>query len=560
MVKNPTKKVIHFSILILLIGLIKCANQLPPPGGDPDKIPPKIVEVYPADGTTKYDDNYFEIEFSEYVDKRSVTEAIFISPFIEGGLEYNWTGTSLEVKFPDKLKEDVTYSITIGTDVVDLNNKNRMAQAFTFSFSTGDKIDRKIISGKVYGSKTEGIFIYAYKLEENSDSLLKHKPDYVSQTGVDGSFSLQGLGSGNYRVFAVNDNFKDYLFQQDQDEIGIPQQDISLSDIDSVYTDLHLLLFNADTTKPRLISVAMTDRYHLLVGTSKIITHASINSGNFLLVDSTNNNQITVEYAFKGNTKPEEFILMIDEEINPSNEVYLFADSLVDQLGNIMRNDYTKIVISDRIDTSSINIFATEPDAKGSVDYENPEIKIFFDEAFNKDFNFTAVALTDTFNKPISFDIDFYDDATLVVKPAENLKPDKNYLVKLQLIQFIDLAGNSRDSLYTLRFTTISGLDFTGLSGTIINVGSTNFPTLVLENTADTSIKYQQKPNVDKFAFSRIEPGEYLLWCYLDENQDGKYNYGWPQPIEFSESFSFFPDTINLRPRWEVSDVVFRYK
>ena len=65
---------IFFLFSFLLLG---CANQLPPPGGDPDKIPPTIVEFYPPNGTTNYDDDYFEVTFSEYVDKRSATEAIF---------------------------------------------------------------------------------------------------------------------------------------------------------------------------------------------------------------------------------------------------------------------------------------------------------------------------------------------------------------------------------------------------------------------------------------------------------------------------------------------------
>jgi len=104
--------------------LIKCANQLPPGGGEVDKIPPKIVDVYPPDGTINYEENYFELDFSEYVDKRSVKDAIFISPFIEGSFTYSWSGTSLEVTFPEKLKDNVTYTITIGTDAVDLNNKN----------------------------------------------------------------------------------------------------------------------------------------------------------------------------------------------------------------------------------------------------------------------------------------------------------------------------------------------------------------------------------------------------------------------------------------------------
>ena len=545
---------------MMLFGIIRCANQLPPPGGAPDKIPPEIVEVYPSDGTTKFSDDYFEIKFSEYVDKRSVTDAIFISPFIEGALEYSWTGTSLEVTFPEKLKEDVTYTITIGTDVVDLNNKNRMAQAFTFSFSTGDKIDRKIISGKVFGKEKEGIFIYAYKIDAGADTLLKRKPDYVSQTGIDGNFKIQGLGTGNYRVFAVNDNFKDYLFQQDQDKIGIPQQDILLGENDSLFADLRFLLFDADTSKPRLISAIMTDKNHLLVGCSKEVEQKSIIAKNFFLFDSTESKNYPIEYAFKGKTKPEEFILMLNQEINPASEVYLFADSLIDLLGNKIENDFTKVVVSDRVDTNSVKINSTEPAANELVDYENPDIKIFFDEAFNKNFNVTAIALSDTFNKPISFDIDFYDDATLVIKPAETLKPDKNYVLKIQLGQFADINGNKTDSLFVLKFKTISGLDFTGVSGNIINLDYTKSPILVLENTESLELKYEQKPEADKFEFSRIEPGKYLLRCYLDKNGDGKYNYGWPDPIEFSESFSFYPDTLNLRPRWEVTDLVFRFK
>ena len=546
--------------LLLSFILIKCANQLPPSGGEEDKIPPKIVTVFPADGTTKFDKNYFELEFSEYVDKRSVREAIFISPFVEGNFTYSWSGTTLEVTFPEKLKDDVTYTITIGTDVVDLNNKNRMTQAFTFSFSTGDKIDRRIISGRVYGKEKEGIFIYAYKMQEGPDTLLNRKPDYVSQTGVDGNFSLQGLGAGNYRLFAVNDKFRDYLYQQDQDEIGIPHTDIILSETDSLYSDIYFMLFNADVSSPRLISGIMTDRNHMIVSTNKVLDKKSILAENFSLVDSTENKVYEVDYAFKGKTKPEEFILMFDAEINPANQVYLLSDTLIDLMGNIMIGDFTKVVVSDRPDTSSIKIVSTEPAAGGMVDFEKTEIKISFDEAFNKDFKVSAVSFTDTLNNPVGFDIQFFDDATLWIKPDENLRPDKDYLVKLQLGNFVDLAGNKKDSLFTLKFRTISGLDFTGLSGNVINLDYSKNPILMLESVETPQLKYEHKPNLDKFEFNRVEPGKYLLWCFLDADSSGKYNYGWPEPIDFSERFAFHPDTVNLRPRWEVTDLIFRFK
>jgi hypothetical protein len=139
-----SKELILQSIILIII--LGCASQLPPGGGDVDRVPPEIVEVYPANGTTNYDGNYFEIEFSEYIDKRTFNEALFISPIVEGRLQFDWTGTSIIVEFVEGLKKDITYTITIGTDVVDLNNKNRMAQSYSFSFSTGSTIDRREVT------------------------------------------------------------------------------------------------------------------------------------------------------------------------------------------------------------------------------------------------------------------------------------------------------------------------------------------------------------------------------------------------------------------------------
>ncbi len=560
MIHRSADKITIATSLLFFIFILKCANQLPPTGGDVDKIPPTIIEVFPLSGTTNFDKDYFEIEFSEYVDKRTVRDAIFISPFIEGSLEFSWIGTTLQVTFPEELKKDVTYTITIGTDIVDLNNRNRMAQAFTFSFSTGDKIDKKIISGKVYGKQKEGIFIFAYKLENGSDSLLNSKPDYASQTGVDGNFRLEGLGSGKYRVFAVNDKFRDYLFQSEQDEIGIPSKDIVLTESDSIYSDLNLFLFNADNSKPRLIGGVMTDKNHLLVTCSKEIDPTILQPWNFSLIDSTDNKEYKIQYTFNGKTKPEEFILMFDAELNPSNQVFLTADTLMDLLGNLMMNDFTQIIVSDRVDTSSIKINSTLPAQNGVISSEKPEVKIFFDEAFDKELVKSAITLTDTINNRINFNIEYYDDATLVIKPVDKLKTEKDYLLKLQLGKFVDIAGNSTDSLFTLKFKTNSGLEFTGLSGKVLNLDYSRNPVLILENGETPNLKYDQELITENFEFSRIEPGKYVLWCFLDENNDGEFNFGSIEPINFSETFSVYPDTINLRPRWEITDLNFKFR
>ena len=93
------------------------------------------------------------------------------------------------------------------------------------------------------------------------------------------------------------------------------------------------ILSNADVSAPRLISGVMTDRNHLLVSANRLLDKKSIYSENFSIVDSTENKVYEVAYAFKGKTKPEEFILMFDAELNPSNQVYLLADTLTDLNG-----------------------------------------------------------------------------------------------------------------------------------------------------------------------------------------------------------------------------------
>ncbi len=561
----PSSTKLAFGGILLSFFLLQCANQLPPSGGDVDRIPPEIEEVYPADGTTNYDEDYFEIDFSEYVDKRSVREAVFISPFIEGALDFDWTGTSVEVSFPEVLRKDITYTITIGTDVVDRNNNNRMLQSYSFSFSTGDKIDRKMVSGKVFGKNKEGIFLYAYKIGIDTDTMLTRKPDYVSQSGQNGNYTLNGLAAGSYRIFAVNDKFKDLLYQQDQDEIGLPFKDVMLTDEDSVFTNLNFLLFNADTTKPRLISGVMTDKYHLLVAFNKELNSEEISAANFSLFDSTMNKQTDVKYLYKGRTKPEETILVVEKEMNIDSDIFIFADYLIDLSGNVTTKDFKKIIVSDRPDTSAVNVVATEPNKNGVVDFSDPKIKIFFDDAFSKDGINAAITFEDTLKNSVPFKFDLYDDATLIVTPSVELKPEVDYRIKINLNNFIDASGNKNDSVFVLTFNTISGLDFTGLSGKLISPDTINLdfspqPILVLENSEDKNIFHKKNITSEDFEFTRVEPGKYVLWCFLDEDADGEFNYGYPFPFEHSEKFFFYPDTLNLRPRWEITDLQFQLK
>ena len=88
-----------------------------------------------------------------------------------------------------------------------------MLNAYSFSFATGDKIDKRSIAGNVYGKDIEGTLIFSFKYADDTTKYLEKKPDYLSQMEEIGTYKLNGLAESVYRVLAVNDEFRDLLYQ-----------------------------------------------------------------------------------------------------------------------------------------------------------------------------------------------------------------------------------------------------------------------------------------------------------------------------------------------------------
>jgi len=186
-----------------------------------------------------FSDDYVQFEFSEYTQKNSFKDAFFISPSVGGTIDFNWTNKTVTIKFPEPLRKNTTYVISIGTDILDYNNRNRMANSYTLTFSTGTQIDKRIIGGKIFSKNADGILIFAYKNEGQVINPINEKPQYITQVGADGSFKIAGLSAGNYRLFAIRDQYKDYLFQPNQDDYGVYHGDVKLSKSDSVISGIN---------------------------------------------------------------------------------------------------------------------------------------------------------------------------------------------------------------------------------------------------------------------------------------------------------------------------------
>jgi hypothetical protein len=558
--KNRLKK--YFIIIIQGIILAGCANQLPPGGGPVDTVPPKIMESYPVSGTTNFTDDYIEFDFSKYLDKQTLNGSLFISPAIEGDLNLDWTGTSVRIKFPQKLIKNKTYVVTIGTDLEDYNNHNRMSAAYNIAFSTGDKIDKGEITGKVFDPKPDGVMIFAYIIGDSVINPMVKKPDYISQTGAGGSYRLLGLAPASYRIYAVRDQGHDLIYQPEQDDIGMANTDVKLTESDTLYPGLNFFLTKVETVKPRLVTAVMTDKFHILVNFSKEIDSSIIRSNNFMIIDSTGKKTVKPVYAFKGNTKPTEIVLVTKNDFPAKDEVYLIADTIKDKFSNIFTNDFAQITLNEKPDTTKPGITNTVPiRGSSSVDFQGTNILFYFNDAFDTSTAKSKIVFSDTSGKKIPYNVFFMDDASFKITALHDLEANTDYIIKLDLNGFRDAAGNAYDSVYQYKFKTINGLDFTGVSGTTENVDFSQNPVLILQGVDGEKDTYQfALNNSNKFNFDRVQAGKYSLWGYYDTDSSKSYSFGKSFPFKPAEKFYFYPDTLNLRARWTVTNTKFIFK
>ncbi|MBI1938540.1 MAG: Ig-like domain-containing protein [Ignavibacteriales bacterium] len=544
--------------LLLSIIIARCANQLPPGGGEVDKVSPQILEVFPLNGAINYKGDYFEITFSEYVEKRSAQEAIFISPPIGKGVEYDWSGRTLSVYFKDTLKENTTYTITIGADVADLNNHNKMEEPFTFAFSTGSQVDNGTIAGKVYDDEPVGVMVFAYKHLNDEPDPTNQKPDYISQVGKNGKYTLLGLGLGKYDLFAFKDRLRDFKYARNEDEYGVQFKEIILSTEKNKIENVDFFLTIEDTLPPSISNVRMNDANHLLVEFTEPVDSSKISVSNFYIYDSTAQKQRVPKYFFKGSARDKQFFIGIADSLIPQNNYYLVSEKIIDRSGNLSGREETQFSVKTEKDTvvpSVSKIIGQYQENK--IDYDEPVVTVKFDDGVELNDIEKKIVVEDSKKIFVPFDVKRKDDAEFDIRIGTNLKQKTDYELKIDLRDIKDASGNKRDTVYESKFTTASELDFSGVSGNVVNSEDSANTFVVLKSVPPEKNIYKQKVKSNKtFSMKKIVPGKYLLWSFIDSNNDSVYSYGSVKPFKQAEKFTFYPDTLNLRARWPVGEII----
>lgn len=549
--------------IVAALTLVSCANQLPPDGGPIDTIPPTIISTYPAPYTVHFDDKKIVLEFDKYVDHRSVEESIFISPYV-GSVEYNWSGREVEITFSEKVRRNRTYVVNVGTDVVDLRNRNRMAQAFTLAFSSGDDIDHGAIRGKVFplkpGDPVEGVMIFAYNLSGlNPDTLDPHTvtPDYITQNGKNGEFSLLHLAFGSYRLFAIKDEYRNLLYDPEVDEYGVLAMDVRLTPDDTLQSNLTMRLAREDTTAPRLTKAEARDARHLVLGFSEAIDTAGATPLQIQIIDTLKNSRLTSHSVFANLPKLSSFTVVTGQQDSATGYTItiLAAKDLVGNPINFSANSLT-FRGGSKIDSAAPRISSISiPDSSRGIVLQ-PAIHLQFSDAVREKTLTDAVTLKDSVGRTIRTSIVWLDRAAMSVIPLNKLSSKSWHTLSVLTHAAEDWSGRRfRDSLRVIRFETLDAESFSAIEGTVIDRNSSDTKGSVVVTVESVEAKESRThsavaaPN-GSFILPEVVEGRYVLGGYRDRNSNGVYDPGKPFPFVPSERFNVVQDTLKVRARW----------
>ncbi|MGA9408468.1 MAG: Ig-like domain-containing protein [Bacteroidota bacterium] len=561
-------KFFETSVVVLLFVLYGCAGQRPPEGGPVDTTPPEIISVSPSPNTTGYTSSSISLEFSKYVERRSVEESIFISPYVKN-VEFDWSGREVEINFGEKLKKNTTYVVTVGTDVVDINNRNRMAHAFSFAFATGAEIDRGEILGRVFDEKPAGIMIFAYQLDSlKADTLnpMKQKPDYITQTGNVGDYSLTHLAFGSYRVLAVRDEFRNLVYDPETDAMSTAPSDIHLNEHDSVWSDLNFQLSLEDTTPPRLVLATAKDDRHVELKFSENLDVTSLAREDFSIFDTGRTRGLHVVDFFPNLENPS-LVVLITESQRQDSLYKVFITGVKDRAGHVINplaSSKQFTIVSTPDTTPPRLIFATALDSTARLPMDG-RFQFDFDDALQQQSAEHAVELRDRDSANVPLFFTWNSAASFTAIPRQALQPDYPYTFFILVDSLRDGAGNhTKDSTRKISFRTINPELLGSIEGVIADTDTSHLDRYVV--IAENSAEKVKKPvrlttqRGEKFLFPQINPGEYRLKAFQDEYSSGVYYSGKPFPFIPAERFAVYPDSIKVRARWPVEGVIIKFK
>lgn len=550
--KSSIESFAFYSISILHCFLLfSCAQIITPTGGPRDTQAPEITQAQPTNFSTNFQQKDIHIQFNEWIQPlTNAKNQVIISPEIEPFPSITIARNDLSIRFKNALEPNTTYSIFFGDNIKD-NNEGNPYPNFKYVFSTGNFLDSLIIKGHITTNLDkipDNTFLLLYK--DISDSAFTTKRPYsITKIKTDGSFELNHVKEGNYRIFALSDKNNNYFYDLPTEEIAFLNSNINVhSNVDT----LQLELFLPEEDKLR---IQQFDR---------IVKNGILNL-TFNKEISINADEITASLVGNNVVQPIAFT-----EKDQKNMAIYFPNMETD-------SNTFQLVIKNKsilIDTITIKTFHKKspqpiPFFTDSLFLKNAFV-IEGDPMYIRASNYSLspidtgkIIVTDTTKNPIPFSITRKDDL-ITYELFANWKPDMLYTFHVSDSAISDLVGNY-NKLQEFSFRSIAVKKSSNL---LINYVlpdiSSDFIAILKDNSGKVLdkriLRDSQRVQIN---YGKLLSGSYTVEVIQDENKNGIWNSGNYQLKTFPEKIYKEPKPIILKENWDAEETIkvdFQYK
>jgi len=575
MISTLIKRILLISAITVSVTLLlhSCANRgAGPQGGIRDTTPPQVLKSSQSNKATSATNQRLEWIFDENIQLEKQQENILVSPPQKQAPTIRAMGKKLSVAFADSLTSNTTYTIDFGNAVVDLNEKNALAN-FSWNFATGATIDTMQLAGYVIDARTltpyEGIIVGVYK--SNKDSAFVSTPfDYVARTNSQGFFTIRNIPQVPYQIYALKDIPQAFYYDQKGKEIGFFSQKVTPEVVKHLQTDT---IWNENDT----VSI-------LRIDTSYSISYAP----NDVLIKLFSEERAmipTLQRALR--PSKESFTLLmsapLDKEplITPINvetsnwlkrEQTNRMDSLVYWItdSNALTLDTIQFTVSyasaDSLKTDTIALTYKQPRARTANEKTQQQLEIVsltkspVDIADTlrlqvkepmKSLNIEKMHLTmriDTTWHNVPFSLQYDDDnCKKKISVLFDRKERANYRLVIDSAAIVSDYGKQNTS-FVQTFTTKSPDDYASLMIEWKNIPPYGIVELLdAKETVVRAVHVSEPTTVLRL----LSPGNYFLRLVLDANQNGKWDTGSVLPKLEPEEVYYYPKRLVLRANWD---------
>ena len=604
MLKSPFKGDLEgLSLLLLLLFFSSCANRgIGPQGGPKDTIPPRMVKEQPLNQSVNFHGKKIEITFNEYLQLDNIQQNLLVSPPQQVSPIVKAVGKKVTVEMQEDLIDSTTYTLDFGNAICDYTEKNPL-RGYVFAFSTVDRIDSMEVYGRVANAEdlnpVSGLMV---GLQANlHDSAFSTLPfTRVARSDSLGEFGIQNLRNGIYRLYALQDQSRDFLYQPGEglafsDSLVIPEYETeivfdtiwkniadtidslaSVRQIDTILTiqntyvgpaDLMLWFFKEDKQR-HYFQRAYRDEPHII----KLQFSAPQDSLPLLralppsAMDSTRSDSLW--------TDPWAYTLL---QANPTRDtlVYWLTDSIAIRQDSIfLEMTYLK--------SDSLYNLVPQTDTVLAI-YRAPRMTQKAKEAQEKKARERKLDLKsnakdkfevyDTLCVIAAFPIDsIYTDSIHLYEKQDTLLIDKPFTLRQKdVMSFQIIAPLQQGKQYELHLDSAAVRDIYGIASdkkkfTLKLKTAEDYSTLLIRlPNYDPRIRLQLLSEKDQpvrelpareegTKFEYLTPKTYYLRLYFDLNGDGRWTTGDWITKRQPESVYYFPAKLTLRANWDFEE------